>query len=175
MLRDTIVALGLGLLLAACPAALVVPAAATAAPAREASPAAAADLAQVDPVEDPGAQDPGDIQSTDPGDEDDGEEQDPGEVGTPNPIDQPVGKMYPVEPDSLLKARTTPPPGGGALDTLKAVSPRAAAFDTLRAAPRKPGAAPQAPQRGTILGLSPLIFFAGILAVHVLVVKAVNE
>jgi len=161
-LRGAIMALGFAVLLAACQGALFVPGVATAAPARAQASSATVEVAQVDPAE----PDPGDIQIPDSGDEEDNS--DTGDVETPVP-GQPEGKAYPVEPDSLVKAKAEiPPAGGAAFDTLKVGT-------TGAAAPRKPvpGTSPQQ-QKSTILGLHPAIFFVGFLVAHMFVVKAVS-
>jgi hypothetical protein len=164
------IVLGVAVLLAADPSPLVVPARAAAAPARATASAAMTEVAQVEPDNppDPGTLDPGNQNSGDQNPGDDSGEDDSDQIPT-DQTDQPVGKAYPVEPDSLLKAKTTPPPAGGApMDTLRATAPGTAPA-------RRPISGASAPRRRTILGLHPAFFVAGILALHIFVVKAVNE
>jgi hypothetical protein len=123
----------------------------------------------------------GDVPNAEPdesdstGDEDQGSPADyaiptsPDAPANPAPSDTTLEKGTTATPDSLLNAKTTLPRTVGAgLDTLGFVPP------ATRAARRQsPVATP--PERKTLLGLHPAVFFLGLVVGHILIVKAITN
>jgi len=174
--RSSLSALGLAALLAAFPLAALVPFhAAFAEPAAAQATVAVAQQAPNDPNQPknpPIDTDPDDAPWPGDDDEDNPPNQPPVDQGVqpavPNtqPSDVPTEKATPALPDSVLKAKTLPHAGGGALDTLE--------FKPAGAGAKRPPLAPKPVERRPYFGLHPAVFFLGLLAGHIFLVRAIT-
>jgi hypothetical protein len=171
--RSSLSALGLAALLAAFPVAAFVPLhPAFAEPAASQATVAVAQQEPSDPNQPknpPIDTDPDDAPW--PGDDEDNPPNPPNtgvQPAEPNaqPSDVPTEKATPALPDSVLKAKTLPHAGGGALDTLE--------FKPAGVGAKRPPLAPKPVERRPYFGLHPAVFFLGLLAGHIFLVRAIN-